>query len=352
MVLINFIKIFIRIELIRNIMSLQIDNESIKEIHFKENYYLKFVFNNVIKRTVLPKSYLQLEMYIKKSFEQLRKSDQINVTIIDNSNECIFVENEFDYEQLMMYMKLEKIRCQKLFISMKSQEYKENLQYKKIYSTQIDIKEAKNNPKNLERKNIYKNIIPKFTKIKYCPISNYSMSQKTKNSIPILSKCKNCYHLCKNAQEFENHINFCLAPKSQKVQDNCISLKEKSLNLSKAASIIQEELPNYSFFTTLNDDENIVENKNLAEFHDNKMCSICSRFFSAESHFIHEKICFKVFYQKRSPFNTVKKRIISFEQLAIEKHKKFNKSDQKETRCPNKWRENSSGFRKYLKSFK
>lgn len=88
-------------------------------------------------------------------------------------------------------------------------------------------------------------------------------------------------------------------------------------------------------------------------------CGQCGRKFREEAIDKHEKICKKVFLDKRKTFNTQKQRIIDSEHATILKHKekedkkneKIQKNAvQKPNAKKNKWKKQSEEFRAILRN--
>jgi len=75
----------------------------------------KVQHKNEIKRFEIPKTYVDLRLIIQKCFKQFKDSDFL-ITYKDEEDDNVVISNEFDLEQVMIFMDKQKLNLLRVFL--------------------------------------------------------------------------------------------------------------------------------------------------------------------------------------------------------------------------------------------
>jgi hypothetical protein len=316
----------------------------------KENstQLLKLYFDEKTKRCSLPLDFESLKEMSIKSFQSLEELS-FELFYMDDENDMIQIENEFDYKNSTEYLKQSKNNTLKVIIRVNDQKFDpivaikflENSNMGQINLSEMVKQEIVQNEINklLEEQESSPIFMCESCGRKFCKINSYEKHQSVCSKV--FGSKRKPFNSKKQRLMIEDHQEE-LEIMNSKITNQMTQLKEA---LNKWNVTCQKLENNFNYYGR--------PFKDLYVEADSNKCNYCSRNFNHASYKKHVKNCFRL-YRKRKPFDSRKQRLISLEQAYLLKKQEnmrnnFLKFDMdqkdKDAKSRPRWKRLSERFR-------
>lgn len=304
-------------------------------MNIKQSSLLKIYYEDKTKRCELPQSFSELKEICMKNFPNMFIFD---IFYMDEDKDFILIENDFDYDNALLYLKHNDLSTLKVSLRPPSSCLDSKVMLKCLDNSSINASKVSNN----KEQDLYK-------------IKLDDWQFLTENT---LLSCEKCARRFDNRLSHAKHTKVCskvfgqrripFDSRKQRTKEIMILQNKVSIGLGKLERALNKWKERN---ITANKNKNKSEGRSFKDLFvevDKKQCINCKREFNEASYLKHANNCFRL-TRRRIPFDSKKQRIRESEQEALQKKgEKLNKllGIEKNNK---KWKKMSDRFRKIMR---
>jgi len=313
---------------------------------------LKLYFDEKTKRCTLPVDFDSLKDISIRSFQCLEDM-YFELFYMDDENDMIQIENDFDYKNATEYLNQCKSNTLKVIIRINDKKFDSIVAIKFLENSSI----GQINLSQMGKQDLVQN-----------EINNILEMQE--NS-PLLM-CDSCGRKFMKPNSFEKHQSVCskvfvgkrkpFNSKKQRmiIEDHQYNVELIKSNINSQMNQLKQALKKWKITCQKLENNFNFYGRPYKELYvevDFKKCEFCSRNFNKSSYKKHVRNCFRI-YKKRKPFDSRKQRIISLEQADLLKKQdimsrnllKFDMEyKDKDGKSRPRWKRSSERFRMIMR---
>jgi hypothetical protein len=252
-----------------------------------DSFTLKIFYNGKTKRCALPQNFKEMKSLINLSFPLDELGDGFyNISYMDEDNDYIFIENEFDWSNAISFLEDSGKKLLKVIVIRNLEKtMSENMLSSSRNKSDLTFNHVvKQQSPQLQRILRHEKIIPQEEEIK---------KMEFNDKIEVLEQSE-------------------IIETSEKIKENDYSLNNISID-----QFINKNSTNIFNIPKLNLNFDFNTSQDMRSILKLSLCTTCGRKFNESSIHKHSKICSKLSNSHRSPFVSKKQRILNLEHFFL-----------------------------------